>query len=105
MNNYNKEAHRRSIMKAVSYRLLAAIATTTIVFVFTRKIILSLSVGAVEVVAKVMCYYIHERLWSFISFGKKEHPLSSLPVERPLDEQDMQAIKDKLQELGYIHED
>jgi len=45
----------------------------------------------------------HERL--FISFGKKEHPLSSLPVERPLDEQDMQTIKDKLQELGYIHED
>jgi len=52
-----------------------------------------------------MCYYMHERLLSFISFGKKEHLLSSLPVERPLNEQDMQTIKDKLQELGYIHED
>ncbi|HIJ51527.1 MAG TPA: DUF2061 domain-containing protein [Planctomycetes bacterium] len=83
----------------------AAIATTTIVFVFTCKIILSLGVGDVEVVAKVMCYYMHERLLSFISFGKKEHLLSSLPVERPLNEQDMQTIKDKLQELGYIHED
>lgn len=105
MRNDHKEAHLRSIMKAVSYRLLAAIATTTIVFVFTRRIVLSLSVGAVEAVAKVICYYMHERLWSSISFGKKEHPLSSLPVNRPLDEKDMQEIKKKLKELGYIDKD
>lgn len=105
MKDYNKEAHLRSIMKAVSYRLLAAIVTTTIVFAFTRKIALSLGVGAVEAAAKVICYYIHERLWSSIGFGQKKHPLSSLPVERPLDEKDIQAIKDKLKELGYINKD
>ena len=55
----HEDAHLRSIMKAVSYRLLAAITTTTIVFVFTRKIALSLGIGAVEAVAKVICYYIH----------------------------------------------
>jgi len=70
-----KEAHLRSILKAISYRLLAAIATTTIVFVFTRKLILSLGVGLVESVAKILCYYIHERAWSFIGFGKKTTPL------------------------------
>ena len=100
-----EDARLRSIMKAVSYRLLAAITTTTIVFVFTRRIALSLRIGAVEAVAKIICYYIHERLWSFIGFGQKKHPLSSLPIEKPLDKKDMEIIKNKLKELGYISEE
>jgi hypothetical protein len=59
----------------------------------------------VEAVAKIFCYYIHERLWSFVGFGKKKHPLSSLPVNRPLEQKDMQEIKNKLRDLGYISED
>jgi len=100
-----KEAHLRSILKAVSYRLLAAIATMTIVFVFTRRIVLSVGVGLVESVAKIICYYIHERAWSFIGFGKDKHPLSSLPVSKPLAEEDMEIIRKKLKDLGYIDED
>lgn len=103
--NVDKEAHLRSILKAVSYRLLAAIATATIVFVFTRRIVLSIGVGLVESVAKIICYYLHERAWSFIGFGKKRHPLSSLPVSKPLTDEDMEIIKNKLKDLGYIDED
>jgi uncharacterized membrane protein len=56
-------------MKAVSYRLLAAVATGTIAFAFTRRLDISLGIASVEAVAKIICYYIHERLWSFIKFG------------------------------------
>lgn len=105
MKNHSKEAHLRSIIKAVSYRLLAAVATGTIVFVFTRRLDISLGIAGVEAVAKIICYYIHERLWSLIKFGQRRHPLSSLPVERPLDEKDMHEIRNKLKELGYISED
>ena len=104
MHDYDKEAHLRSILKAVSYRLLAAVATTTIVFVFTRRAILSISVGIVESIVKIICYYIHERFWSFIKLGKKKHPLSSLPVSKPLSDEDMQIIRNKLKELGYIED-
>lgn len=100
-----KEAHLRSILKAVSYRLLAAIATTTIVYFFTRRIVLSLGIGLVESVAKIICYYVHERVWSFVGFGKDRHPLSSLPVSKPLAEEDMEIIRKKLKDLGYIDEE
>ena len=100
-----KESHARSILKAVCYRLCAAIVTTTIVFVFTRKVVLSLSVGLVEAIVKIIFYYLHERAWSFIGFGKQAHPLSSLPVERSLTEKDMDEVKRKLVDLGYISED
>ncbi|UCE98997.1 MAG: DUF2061 domain-containing protein [Planctomycetota bacterium] len=105
MKDYNKEAHLRSILKAVSYRFLAAIATGSIAYAFTRRLSISLGIASVEAVAKIICYYIHERFWSFIKFGQKKHPLSSLPVNRPIEEKDMEEIKKKLKELGYLSEE
>lgn len=105
MDKYEREAHLRSIMKAVSYRLCAAIATTTIAFVFTRRFALSLGIGAVEAIVKIIFYYLHERVWSFIGVGHKKHPLSSLHINRPLDDKSMEIIKNKLRELGYIGKD
>jgi len=101
----HKDTHARSITKAISYRVCASIATMLIVFFFTRKIVLSISIGLVEAVAKMACYYLHERAWSFINFGKKVHPLSSLPVNKPLTEEDMEEVKKKLRDLGYLDED
>jgi len=101
----DKEAHLRSVLKAVSYRLCAAVATTTIVFVFTRRLPLSLAIGAVEAVAKIIFYYLHERAWSFIKLGKSHHPLASLDIKRDLGKKDIEIIKSKLRELGYISED
>ena len=111
-----KEAHHRSVIKAITYRLLASIATAVIVFfllsldVITpmavqKKLLISLGTGAAEAIAKMFCYYIHERIWSIIPFGKEKHPLSSLPVNKPLRDDDMEIIKNQLKDLGYIDED
>ena len=100
-----KDAHHRSILKALSWRVFATIVTMLIVFAFTGKIVLSVGVGAVEVTVKLVLYYLHERTWAFLSVGRKEHPLSSLPVEKALDEKDMQIIKNKLKDLGHIDKD
>jgi adenylylsulfate kinase len=100
-----KDAHHRSILKALSWRVVATFATMSIVFAFTRKAVLSVGVGAVEVVIKLILYYFHERIWGILGIGRKEHPLSSLPVKKALEEEDMEVIKKKLKELGYIDED
>ncbi len=100
-----KDAHHRSILKALSWRVIATLATMSIVFAFTREVVLSVGVGAVEVVIKLILYYFHERIWGILGIGRKEHPLSSLPVKRALEEEDMEVIKKKLKELGYIDED
>ena len=55
MRTHSKDAHLRSIMKAVSYRLLAAIATGSIAYVFTRRLDISLGIASVEAVAKMFC--------------------------------------------------
>jgi len=54
------EGHARSLAKAFSWRISASIWTVAIAFIFTRKVFLSLSIGAVEFVTKIFFYYIHE---------------------------------------------
>jgi uncharacterized membrane protein len=34
----------------------------------------SLSVGALDVVLKMALYYIHERVWNHVSFGRAKQP-------------------------------
>lgn len=99
-----KDAHYRSIIKAISWRIFATITTILIVFAFTRKLVLSLEVGAIEVVVKLIIYYFHERLWTLTHFGKRKHPLTDLPVKGSIKKEDMELIKNQLTKLGYIDE-
>ena len=96
------EAHKRTIAKTISWRVIATFTTMTIVFLFTRKIALSLGVGLVEVLAKITFYYLHERIWQKVAWGKSRHPLSGIHVKRELEPEDMEIIKSKLKDLGYM---
>jgi adenylylsulfate kinase len=68
------ETKKRSIFKAVSWRTLATLTTAAIVFLFTGRFTLAITVGCLEVFAKMGLYFFHERLWHKISYGKKEIP-------------------------------
>ncbi|MDB4470704.1 adenylyl-sulfate kinase [Deltaproteobacteria bacterium] len=68
------ETKKRSIFKAISWRTWATITTAIIVFAFTGEFALAITVGFLEVIAKMGLYFIHERLWHKIRFGKKEIP-------------------------------
>ena len=65
------ETHARSVAKAISWRILGTVATSAIVFAFTRKWALSLFVGGLEFVVKIGLYWLHERAWDRLGFGRK----------------------------------
>jgi len=96
------ESRKRSVMKALSWRITATLATMIIVFLFTGNLAVSIVVGVIEGVAKVLWYYVHERLWEHIPWGRALHPLASLPVNKELAPQDLQIIHERLQDLGYL---
>ena len=68
------ETNTRSLAKAVSYRVLGSLATALIVFGFTGKAAISLGAGALDIVVKTGLYFLHERLWNNISFGRAKSP-------------------------------
>jgi adenylylsulfate kinase len=64
------ETHARSIAKAVSYRLLGSAVTGLIFFVLTHKGGLSVGAGALDMIVKIGAYFVHERIWNHIDFGR-----------------------------------
>lgn len=68
------DSNARSVAKAVSYRVLGSLSTAFIVFVFSGNLKVSLGVGAMDIVLKMALYYLHERLWNHIPFGRPRPP-------------------------------
>lgn len=68
------ETQTRSIAKAVSYRILGSSVTALIVFVLTGRVGLSFGAGALDMISKVVAYYIHERIWNHIGYGRGKSP-------------------------------
>jgi len=97
-----REFHKRSFVKALSWRVLATASTMAIVYAFTGQVALSLGVGAVEVIVKLLLYYGHERVWNWIRWGRLSHPLDHLAVSRELEPEHLEEIRSRLEELGYL---
>ena len=68
------ESNVRSLAKAISYRLLGSGCTACIFFVISGKLSLSLGAGALDMLAKLGLYFLHERLWNHIDFGRPKPP-------------------------------
>jgi len=68
------ETKKRSILKAISWRTWATITTAIIVFVFTGEFALAITVGLLEVFAKMGLYFFHERFWQKVRWGRKDVP-------------------------------
>ncbi len=66
------ESHARSIAKAVSYRLLGSATTALIVYVTTKNTAISAGAGAADMFLKIGLYFLHERIWDRISFGRTQ---------------------------------
>ncbi len=67
-----RDKNYRSIIKAISWRLIASIDTTIISFLLTGNVKIALSIGGIEFFTKIFLYYIHERIWNKIKFGKEK---------------------------------
>lgn len=68
--NY-KDNHLRSVMKAISWRFFATFTTIVIVYIATGNLSASLTVGLIEVFSKFILYYLHERAWTSVRWGKE----------------------------------
>lgn len=60
----------RSIVKSISWRIIGTLDTVFISWLVTGEIGLALSIGSVELFTKMILYFLHERLWNAMSWGK-----------------------------------
>ncbi|MBD3245816.1 MAG: adenylyl-sulfate kinase [Candidatus Omnitrophica bacterium] len=67
-----RETAGRSILKAFSWRVSGTIATAGIVYFFTGRIKVAAVVGGFEFIGKMLIFFLHERFWDKVPYGRKE---------------------------------
>ena len=72
-------AHLRSLIKAVSWRLLGSMDTFMLSFLVTGRVRYAVSIAGAEALTKIALYYVHERIWRRIAWGRLEDPAAAQP--------------------------
>lgn len=73
------ESQLRSLVKGVSYRLVGSLATVLVSFALTGSARIATLIGSGEIVAKVLLFWGHERLWQRIRWGREHASIEALP--------------------------
>ena len=68
------ETHYRSIIKALSWRTGGTVVTCLVAWSLTGNLDLAARIGIVDTVIKIGAFYIHERFWNRLDFGKQKPP-------------------------------
>jgi len=122
-----KETNVRSIVKGISWRVVATTTTILIVYFFFDRLDLAIAAGLIETVLKVGLYWAHERIWQKLRWGKKKIepfnlwftglPLSGKTtiadrvykelekLQIPLERLDSKDIRELVPDIGYTRED
>jgi uncharacterized membrane protein len=64
------DKHYRSLVKAVSWRLTGSVDTMIISYLITGQIRWALTISGVEFFTKIGLFYVHERIWEKLPFGR-----------------------------------
>ena len=70
MTDHKQESHLRSILKGITWRLIATTDTVIIALIILGSAKHALTIGAMEMVIKFIVYYFHERGWQAYLKGK-----------------------------------
>jgi uncharacterized membrane protein len=60
---------KRHLAKAFTYRCVGSVGTAVIAYIATGDARVGASIGALETIAKVVIYYLHERAWYRVKWG------------------------------------
>jgi adenylylsulfate kinase len=122
-----KETNKRSIVKGISWRVVATSTTIAIVYFFFDRLDLAIAAGMIETVLKIALYWFHERIWHKVRWGKKKIepfnlwftglPLSGKStiadkvykeleqMQIPIERLDSKDIRDVVPDIGFTRED
>jgi uncharacterized membrane protein len=73
------ETHTRSVLKALSWRTLGTLDTFAISWLLTGRVEIAGSIAGLEIVTKIAWYYLHDRVWAAIHWGRRHHLTACKP--------------------------
>lgn len=62
----------RSIIKTLTYRFLIIVSNFTLAFILTKSLDVATKVAGLTFIINTIIYFLHERAWNKILWGKKK---------------------------------
>ncbi len=66
------ESHKRSLIKTIVWRIIATTVTMLVSFMWLGEWTSAIALAITANVIKMLLYYLHERTWNRIDFGRKK---------------------------------
>ena len=66
------DSHVRTATKTVTCATLAVIFTMALAWIITRQVGFTTSIGVLDALIQLGSYYLHERAWDRVGFGRRE---------------------------------
>ena len=67
-----KSDRTRSLLKTLTWRIVATSDTFLIAWLITGKLDWAAGIAGIEVVTKMFLYYFHERIWDRVKYGRRK---------------------------------
>ena len=71
-----KERHLRSIIKGITWRVVATVDTIALSYLVTESVTMAFKIASIELFTKTVLYYFHERIqkgmFKFFQFIKED---------------------------------
>ncbi len=65
-------SYKRHIAKSISWRIVGTLDTIVLSGLITGSWTIGLTIGGVEVISKMILYFLHERMWyKYFKYGVK----------------------------------
>jgi uncharacterized membrane protein len=65
------DSNRRSLVKTITWRVTGSTAAVLIAYAVTGSIAVSSTIGILHLIINTFLYYIHERIWARITWGRR----------------------------------
>jgi uncharacterized membrane protein len=67
----SEESTLRSVVKAISWRVVGTSAAIIIAFVVTGSLTVASTIGILHMISNTILYFLHERVWNRIRWGRR----------------------------------
>ena len=64
-----QESRKRSVSKAVTYRIVVVIMDFSVIYLLTGKIMIAVGFMIISNIYTTIAYFIHERIWNKVQWG------------------------------------
>jgi len=66
-----RDSSYRSLVKTISWRIIGTASTFAISYFILGNLLVSGTIATIQLTANTILYFLHERIWNSITWGKK----------------------------------